>query len=296
MSVDGFHASEIVVAVVAVMRRLARRRRRRPVSAGGGWYGREEQTERDSGSEAGPDTSGHETSWWTQVSPQTSTTARPERISAAAHAGEVNSDPLHLVAEHEHQVNGQADRPRPMHLLDLGDVAHQPETGRAAALPDRLRQLLDVTSVTAFVAITVELEPADQDVDLRIVRWFVHTCPSIHVSTITAVAGATRRAPPVPGRIEAPPSSLATCRAWRPGWPGRIRPRRSAGFAAADDPSGDLVASVLLLAMSRSGRTAEVLSELAVTIRDRASMRLRVTPNVPVNAARPASSSGSAPS
>ena len=43
-----------------------------------------------------------------------------------------------------------------------------------------------------------------------------------------------------------------------------------------DDPSGDLVASVLLLAMSRSGRTAEVLSELAVTIRDRASMRLRV--------------------
>jgi plastocyanin len=37
-----------------------------------------------------------------------------------------------------------------------------------------------------------------------------------------------------------------------------------------------LVAPVLLLAMSRSGRTAEVLSELAVTIRDRASMRLRV--------------------
>jgi Flp pilus assembly protein TadB len=48
-------------------------------------------------------------------------------------------------------------------------------------------------------------------------------------------------------------------------------------FAAdIDDPSGDLVASVLLLAMSRSGRTAELLSELAVTIRDRASMRLRV--------------------
>jgi tight adherence protein B len=49
------------------------------------------------------------------------------------------------------------------------------------------------------------------------------------------------------------------------------------GFAAElDDPSGDLVASVLLLAMSRSGRTAELLSELAVTIRERAAMRLRV--------------------
>ena len=48
-------------------------------------------------------------------------------------------------------------------------------------------------------------------------------------------------------------------------------------FAAdLDDPSGDLVASVLLLAMARSGKTAELLSELAVTIRDRASMRLRV--------------------
>jgi tight adherence protein B len=43
-----------------------------------------------------------------------------------------------------------------------------------------------------------------------------------------------------------------------------------------DDPSGDLVASVLLMAMSRSARTAELLSELAVTIRDRAAMRLRV--------------------
>ena len=52
--------------------------------------------------------------------------------------------------------------------------------------------------------------------------------------------------------------------------------RRFAAAAATTDPSGDLVASVLLLAMSRSGRTAEVLSELAVTIRDRASMRLRV--------------------
>lgn len=43
-----------------------------------------------------------------------------------------------------------------------------------------------------------------------------------------------------------------------------------------DDPSGDLIASVLLLAMSRSSRTSELLSELAVTIRDRAAMRLRV--------------------
>ena len=48
-------------------------------------------------------------------------------------------------------------------------------------------------------------------------------------------------------------------------------------FAAeVDDPSGDLVASVLLLAMSRSSRTSELLSELAVTIRERAAMRLRV--------------------
>lgn len=48
-------------------------------------------------------------------------------------------------------------------------------------------------------------------------------------------------------------------------------------FAAEiDDPSGDLIASVLLLAMSRSSRTSELLSELAVTIRERAAMRLRV--------------------
>jgi Flp pilus assembly protein TadB len=48
-------------------------------------------------------------------------------------------------------------------------------------------------------------------------------------------------------------------------------------FAAElDDPSADLVASVLLLAMSRSSRTSELLSELAATIRDRAAMRLRV--------------------
>jgi Flp pilus assembly protein TadB len=43
-----------------------------------------------------------------------------------------------------------------------------------------------------------------------------------------------------------------------------------------DDPSADLVASVLLLAMHRSGGTAELLSELAATIRERAAMRLRV--------------------
>jgi len=43
-----------------------------------------------------------------------------------------------------------------------------------------------------------------------------------------------------------------------------------------DDPSADLVASVVLLAMSHSGRTAELLTELAATIRERASMRLRV--------------------
>jgi len=48
-------------------------------------------------------------------------------------------------------------------------------------------------------------------------------------------------------------------------------------FAAEiDDPSGDLIASVLVLAMSRSSRTSELLSELALTIRDRAAMRLRV--------------------
>ena len=48
-------------------------------------------------------------------------------------------------------------------------------------------------------------------------------------------------------------------------------------FAAElDDPSADLVASVLLLAMSRSSRTSEMLSELAGTIRERAAMRLRV--------------------
>lgn len=43
-----------------------------------------------------------------------------------------------------------------------------------------------------------------------------------------------------------------------------------------DDPSGDLIASVLVLAMSHSGKTSELLSELASTIRERAAMRLRV--------------------
>lgn len=48
-------------------------------------------------------------------------------------------------------------------------------------------------------------------------------------------------------------------------------------FAAeVDDPSGDLIASVLNLAMTRSSRTSELLSELSQTIRDRAAMRLRV--------------------
>jgi Flp pilus assembly protein TadB len=43
-----------------------------------------------------------------------------------------------------------------------------------------------------------------------------------------------------------------------------------------NDPSGDLIASVLNLALSRSSRTSEMLSELAATIRERAAMRLRV--------------------
>lgn len=43
-----------------------------------------------------------------------------------------------------------------------------------------------------------------------------------------------------------------------------------------DDPSADLVASVLVLAMSRSSHTAEMLSGLAATMRERASMQLRV--------------------
>lgn len=43
-----------------------------------------------------------------------------------------------------------------------------------------------------------------------------------------------------------------------------------------DDPSGDLVAAVLLESTRRSSRTSELLSELAVTIRERAAMRLRV--------------------
>ena len=52
-------------------------------------------------------------------------------------------------------------------------------------------------------------------------------------------------------------------------WPTRLlapepgRPRSAQFAAEVDDPSGDLVASVLLLAMSRSSRTSELLSELA---------------------------------
>jgi tight adherence protein B len=59
---------------------------------------------------------------------------------------------------------------------------------------------------------------------------------------------------------------------------GRRSPDAAIGRFASDvdDPAGDLVASVLRLAMSRSSRTSELLSELATTIRERAAMRLRV--------------------
>lgn len=61
----------------------------------------------------------------------------------------------------------------------------------------------------------------------------------------------------------------------------RLERRRPAGalqqFADdLDDPSADLVASVLMLATTRSSRTSELLSELATTIRERAAMRLRI--------------------
>lgn len=58
----------------------------------------------------------------------------------------------------------------------------------------------------------------------------------------------------------------------------RQRPVTAIGQFAddVDDPSGDLVATVLLEATKRSSRTSELLSELAATIRDRAAMRLRV--------------------
>lgn len=58
----------------------------------------------------------------------------------------------------------------------------------------------------------------------------------------------------------------------------RQRPATAIGQFAdeVDDPSGDLVATVLLEATKRSSRTSEMLSELASTIRDRAAMRLRV--------------------
>jgi tight adherence protein B len=84
------------------------------------------------------------------------------------------------------------------------------------------------------------------------------------------------------GTIEA---SVATCPVALRGEVGRLSTRlarQDAGTAVrqfareVDDPSGDLVASVLLLAMSRSGRTADLLSELASTIRERAAMRVRV--------------------
>jgi tight adherence protein B len=49
------------------------------------------------------------------------------------------------------------------------------------------------------------------------------------------------------------------------------------GFADRfDDPDADLVVSVLTLALSRSGRTAELLSELADTTRQRVAMRRRI--------------------
>ena len=43
-----------------------------------------------------------------------------------------------------------------------------------------------------------------------------------------------------------------------------------------DDPDADLVTSVLILATTRTGRTAELLSELAAMARDRANMRTRI--------------------
>ena len=86
---------------------------------------------------------------------------------------------------------------------------------------------------------------------------------------IVGTIGATTRTCPEPIRPEV--ERLAT-RLSRQNPNSAIRQ-----FAAElDDPSGDLVASVLLLAMSRSSRTSELLSELAGTIRDRAAMRLRV--------------------
>jgi Flp pilus assembly protein TadB len=86
---------------------------------------------------------------------------------------------------------------------------------------------------------------------------------------IVGTIGATARTCPEPIRPEV--ERLATRLS-------RQDPRNAIRQFAAelDDPSGDLVASVLLLAMSRSSRTSELLSELAGTIRDRAAMRLRV--------------------
>lgn len=53
-----------------------------------------------------------------------------------------------------------------------------------------------------------------------------------------------------------------------------------------DDLSGDLIASVLLPAISHSRKTPELLTELASTIRERAAMRLRVDPSDQANEPR----------
>jgi Flp pilus assembly protein TadB len=86
---------------------------------------------------------------------------------------------------------------------------------------------------------------------------------------IVGTIGATARTCPEPIRPEVERLSTRLS---------RQDPRNAIRQFAAelDDPSGDLVASVLLLAMSRSSRTSELLSELAGTIRERAAMRLRV--------------------
>jgi tight adherence protein B len=50
-----------------------------------------------------------------------------------------------------------------------------------------------------------------------------------------------------------------------------------ARFAAElDDPDADLVASVLLMSTVHSGRTSDLLEELAVTIRERSTIRTRI--------------------
>ncbi len=79
----------------------------------------------------------------------------------------------------------------------------------------------------------------------------VRTCPAAIRAEVAGLAAASQ--PPI----------------------GRVR-RSASSLTELDDPSGDFVASVILLATTRSSRTGEMLSELATTIRDRASMRLRV--------------------